>query len=190
MPEIAQDLPPHIAEAVKTIAGLHMEHHRKATFAERIIDRTTAAIGRPSLLFGLILMTVAWVMGNYLVKITGGRPPDPPPFAWMSLALAWMALMIAVLILTSQRRADRLAHLREHMNLEATLLTEQKTRKIIALLEELRRDSPQIHDRHDPEAAQMAEKSDPNTVLNVIEETAKDAVRSSPGMAGSNGKPD
>jgi uncharacterized membrane protein len=178
MPDISQDLPPHIAEAVKTIAGLHKEHHRKATPAERIVDRTTAAIGRPPFLFGLIVISVAWAIGNYLAERAGGNPPDPPPFAWMSFALAWMALVIAVLILTSQRRADRLSHLREHMNLEATLLTEQKTRKIIALLEELRRDSPQIHDRHDPEAAQMAEKADPNAVLDVIEETAEDAARS------------
>ena len=186
MPEISQDLPPHIAEAVQTIRGLHMEHHRKATSAERIVDRTTASIGHPSFLFGIILISVAWAAGNCFIEITHGSPPDPPPFGWMSLALTWMALMIAVLILTSQRRADRLAQLREHMNLEATLLTEQKTRKIISLLEELRRDSPQIHDRHDPEAAEMAEKSDRNTVLDVIEETAKDAASSTSGMGRSN----
>jgi uncharacterized membrane protein len=57
------------------------------------------------------------------------------------------------------------------MTLEATLLTEQKTRKIIELLEELRRDSPGVRDREDVEADQMAAKADPHDVLAVIEET-------------------
>jgi len=60
------------------------------------------------------------------------------------------------------------------MTLEATLLTEQKTRKIIELLEELRRDSPEIPDRLDIEARQMASKADPHEVLAVIEEVKQD----------------
>jgi uncharacterized membrane protein len=177
MPDSKQDLPPHIAETVQTITSLHAEHHRNATAAERIIDRTTAFIGRPVFLFGFALVSIVWALGNVLVEAAGGMPPDPAPFAWMGLALTWAALLIAILILTSQRRADRLAELREQMNLEATLLSEQKTRKIIELLEELRRDTPQVHDRTDPEAAQMAAKSDPHEVLGVIKERANDAVR-------------
>jgi uncharacterized membrane protein len=90
----------------------------------------------------------------------------------MALVLTTTALFIAVLILTSQRRADKLAYLREQMTLEAALMTEQKTRKIIELLEELRRDSPENCDRHDAEATQMAAKADPRVVLEVIEEEA------------------
>jgi uncharacterized membrane protein len=94
----------------------------------------------------------------------------------MELVLTGAALLIAIMILVSQRRADRLANLREQMSLEATLLTEQKTRKIIELLEELRRDSPQIPDREDVEANQMALKADPHQVLAVIEEVTSETV--------------
>jgi uncharacterized membrane protein len=62
------------------------------------------------------------------------------------------------------------------MTLESTLLTEQKTRKIIELIEELRRDSPEIVDRHDPEAEQMSAKADPHVVLSVIEEVTQETV--------------
>jgi len=34
-----------------------------------------------------------------------------------------------------------------------SLLAEQKTAKLIALIEELRRDLPEVTNRHDPEAA-------------------------------------
>jgi uncharacterized membrane protein len=120
------------------------------------------------IVFALIL---CWTCFNVAIKAGGGMPPDPPPFEWMDLVCTMTALLIAVLILTSQRRADKFANLREQMTLESTLLTEQKTRKIIELLEELRRDSPAIFDRVDPEADQMASKSDPHAVLEIIEES-------------------
>ena len=172
MADTPSEMPQHIAETVQAISQLHAEHHRKSTFAERVIDRVTALIGRPSFLFGLLVASAAWLGLNLLIGGRGGLAPDPPPFAWMALVLTATALFIAVLILTSQRRADRLAYLREQMTLEAALMTEQKTRKIIELLEELRRDSPEIRDRHDAEADQMAAKADPRVVLEVIEEEA------------------
>src|SRR6202012_2286274 len=85
-------------------------------------------------------------------------------------ALSCIALLIAVLILASQRRADRLANLREQMTLEMVLLTTQKTSKLIDLIEELRRDSPDVRNRVDPEAIEMADMPDHETVLNAIQE--------------------
>lgn len=189
MADTKRDLPQHVAETVQTISSLHAEHHRNATPADRLIDRTTAFIGRPIFLFGIVVASGAWAAANYLVEASGSKSLDPAPFPWLALVLAWAALLIAVLILTSQRRADRLAEMREQMNLEATLLAEQKTRKIIALLEELRRDTPQVHDRPDQEAADMSAKSDPNEVLSAIEETAADAVRARDKSGGSPSEP-
>ncbi len=178
MADPPSEMPPHIAETIQAITQLHAEHHRKSTFAERAIDKLIALIARPAFPFSLLLASAAWGGINAWIKTEGGSPPDPPPFAWMSLVLTATALLIAALILTSQRRADKLAYLREQMTLEAALMTEQKTRKIVELLEELRRDSPEIRDRHDAEAAQMAAKADPRVVLEVIEEEAARSTNS------------
>jgi len=178
MADPVTNVPPHIAETVQAIALLHAEHHRKSTIAERIVDRATAAVGRPQFLTVLGIAALGWIGANMLIRLDGGTPLDPPPFNWMNLVFTILALFIAVLILTSQRRADKFANLREQMTLESTLLTEQKTRKIIELIEELRRDSPQIADRFDAEAAQMATKADPHAVLGVIEETTQEAMLS------------
>ncbi len=174
MLEMPIDVPPHIAETIQAIALLHEEHHRKSTLAERIVDRATMFVGRPAFLIGLITVAIAWAITNMVTFILGRATLDPPPFAWMELALTVAALIIAVMILTSQRRADRFADLRERMSLEATLMTEQKTRKIIELLEELRRDSPGVRNRHDIEAEQMAAKADPHEVMAVIEEVTRE----------------
>jgi hypothetical protein len=55
--------------------------------------------------------------------------------------------------------------------LELGILSEQKTAKVIELLEESRRDSPLIPDRVDQEANAMAQPSDPQSVLDAIKET-------------------
>lgn len=169
------DVPPHIAETIQAIALLHEEHHRKSTFAERIVDRATVFVGRPAFILVLITAAGAWAITNVAMTFLGKSPFDPPPFPSMEILLTTTALVIAVMILTSQRRADRFANLRERMTLEATLMTEQKTRKIIELLEELRRDSPGVRDRQDVEADQMATKADPHEVLAVIEEVTQEA---------------
>ena len=167
------DVPPHIAETIHAIALLHAEHHRKSTLAERIVDRITNAVGRPIFLLLLMGASALWIASNEFVSLGGGKPPDAPPFAVLGLGISLLAMVISVMILISQSRADRFANLREQMTLEATLLTEQKTRKIIELLEELRRDSPGVRDREDVEATQMAAKADPHEVLAVIDEVTQ-----------------
>jgi uncharacterized membrane protein len=176
MAKVQIDVPPHIAETIQAIALLHAEHHKKSTMAERLVDRATTFVGRPIFLCGLLGASVLWMTANIGILVRGGVPLDPPPFSWMELILTAFALLIAIMILTSQSRADRFANLREQMTLEATLLTEQKTRKIIELLEELRRDSPGVRDRHDAEAEQMAVKADPHEVQAAIKEITQEVV--------------
>jgi uncharacterized membrane protein len=70
-----------------------------------------------------------------------------------------------VLILTTQRRDDQLASYRAQLTIELAILSEQKSAKIISLLEEQRRDHPHLENRADNEAAAMAEAADPQAVL-------------------------
>jgi uncharacterized membrane protein len=49
--------------------------------------------------------------------------------------------------------------------LQLALLGEQKTAKVIELLEEFRRDNPLIRNRVDQEAEDMAQLADPQRVL-------------------------
>ena len=53
----------------------------------------------------------------------------------------------------------------------ANLLAEEKSSKIIQLLEELRRDMPNVRKTDDHEAAELAKPADPEAVLKEIERT-------------------
>src|ERR1019366_8967323 len=113
MSDLQVDVPPHVAETVRAIALLHAEHHRKSTLSERIVDRATTSVGHPGFLLVLIGGEALWILSNSLLFMNGLAAPDPPPFGWMELVLTGVALVIAVMILTSQRRADKFASLRE-----------------------------------------------------------------------------
>lgn len=126
----------------------------------------TAGLGRPAGLIGLLVGLAAWIAWG--ARSAGGRS-DAPVFIWLELAATLTALVIAVLILITQRREDMLAARRDQLTLEMAILADRKTAKIIALLEELRRDDPSLADREDPESEAMQAPADPETVLKAVE---------------------
>jgi uncharacterized membrane protein len=173
-------LPPHIEEAVQSIAMLHNAHHKNASRLARLVDFASSQVSRPACLVLIGAATLLWVAANLALIASGLAPFDPPPFAWANDILTLLALVVAVLIVTTQRRAGKLSERREQMTLELTLLTEQKTAKIIALIEEMRRDSPQLANRIDREAREMSAPTDPHLVLGAIEETASEIGKPAP----------
>ena len=164
-------LPAHIEDTIAAIAKLHADHRLQTGSLQRLVERLTAWIGRPNFIAGLTAVVAFWVGGNLLATRLGSTPWDEAPFAWLQGALGLMALYVTVLILTTQRREDQLAGYREQLTLELAILGEQKSAKIIALLEEMRRDSPTLRNRIDEEAAAMSVAADPQAVLEAIKET-------------------
>lgn len=173
------NIPSHIEETIRSIARLHAEHHQNATPLQRAVDRITALLGRPGFIGVLTIMVGGWIGLNLLAAALGYRPIDPPPFPWLEGVVSLASLYMVVLILVTQRREDQLAQLREQLNLELAILSEQKTAKVIQLLEESRRDNPLIRDRVDREAESMAQPSDPQSVLDAIKETHAEAEQNS-----------
>jgi hypothetical protein len=70
----------------------------------------------------------------------------------------------------SAKSLARIEEDRTHLQLQINLLAEQKTTKIIMLLEELRRDLPHIPGRHEQHAETLQAASDPDAVLEAIEQ--------------------
>ena len=81
-----------------------------------------------------------------------------------------------MLILTTQRGDDRLTERLELLNLELTILSEQKIAKVVALLEELRHDSPHLRDRGDELAEGMAKPADPQSVIDAINKNRSESA--------------
>ncbi|MDR3519036.1 MAG: DUF1003 domain-containing protein [Azospirillaceae bacterium] len=129
-----------------------------------------AKLSHPALLVILSGAIIAWIGANLAVMWAGGSAVDPPPFQWLQGAATIVAVYIAALILTTQRREDNLTRHRDQLTLELGILSERKTAKIIELLEEMRRDNPLVENRSDVLAAAMAVPTDPLALLNAIED--------------------
>ena len=164
-------LPDHIEESIRSIAQFHADYHENATALQRAVDRMTARLSRPRFIGVITVIVISWISLNLLTAALGGHPIDPPPFPWLEGAVSLVSLYMVVLILATQRREDQLTQRRELLMLELAILSEQKTAKVIHLLEESRRDNPLIHNRLDPEADAMAQPADPQLVLDIIKET-------------------
>jgi uncharacterized membrane protein len=165
-------LPSHVAEAVDAIAQIHRAHHDKASLLDRFVDRATTIVGRPASLAVIALLVGLWIAVSAEAPRWGLGFFDPYPYPLLDLVMTIAGISIATLILASQKRDGRLGLLREQMTLELALLSEHKISKLIQLQEEFRRDSPNVHDRHDPEANEMAEKPDHASVLTIIDQIA------------------
>ena len=165
-------LPAHIQDTVEAIARLHAEHQQSAGRLQHLVERLTGWIGRPQFIALLTAAIALWIGSNLLAGWYGANAWDVPPFAWLQGALGLLALYVTVLILTTQRREDQLAGYREQLTLELAIVSEQKSAKIIALLEEMRRDNPNLRNRVDTEAAAMAVPADPQAVLDAIKDSA------------------
>ena len=100
---------------------------------------------------------------------------DPPPFVWLQQIVGLSALLTATIVLIRQNRLGKLEEQRAHLDLKVTLLTEQKAAKMIDLLEELRRDLPNVRDRHDSEAAALKQGMNPDAVLAALDERREPA---------------
>ncbi len=169
------ELPPHIAETIKSITALHAEHHMKASIVERAVARVTARLASPRFIVILTVALAGWIGLNLTVIRLGHHTADPPPFSWLNIVLAIGSFYMVVLILATQRRDDELAQLREQVTLQLVLLAEQKLAKVIQLLEEARRDNPLMHDRVDGEAEAMARPADTESVIHSIKESHAEA---------------
>jgi uncharacterized membrane protein len=140
------------------------------------VDQVTAFVGQPGFAAGLGLVVAGWIAANLAGGRLGGAV-DPPPFAWLQGAATTMALFVAVLILTTQRRENLLAGQREQLILELSVLNEQKVSKIIELIEEVRRDNPAIRDRIDAQADAMSTPQDSLAVMGAIKDAQDEPAR-------------
>ena len=159
-----------ISQNIEAVLEFYAREEQKISRSQRILERISRFIGQPVFL-GIILLFVAlWMLANAVLRQFGMAEFDPAPFFWLQGIVGLGALLTATVVLTKQNRLAKLAEQRAHLDLKVTLLTEQKAAKLIDLLEELRRDLPNVRNRHDPEAAALQQSMNPDLVLAALDE--------------------
>jgi uncharacterized membrane protein len=165
-----------VAEHADTIAAIRARAEHQRSSSQRFVEGFTASIGQPRAIAILLGLIAVWVVWNSYEKSVGGHIIDPPPFFWLQGVIALYAALISTFVLATQNREKRHAEQRAYLELQVNLLAEQKTAKIIELLEELRRDMPTVRDRVDHQADAMQLPVNTAAVLNVLEGTMDGAA--------------
>jgi uncharacterized membrane protein len=167
-PQLAAQVPEAVSGNIDAVAQIYAREERNISRPRNVIERASEFVARPAYLACIVGFVAAWILVNVLAKRFGWMPFDPPPFYWLQGIVGLLGLIVGTAVLIRQNRLARMAEQHAHLDLQVNLLTEQKTSKIIQLLEELRRDLPSVANRHDAEVEEMQKPADPHAVLGAI----------------------
>src|SRR5262249_17228510 len=137
------------------------------------IEWLTDRIGRPWFAYVVLLFIVLWVV----VRTTMAHGADTSEFSTLQLIVGSFSLVMATFILITENRQGAFEEHRARLTLEIALINEQKSAKIIELLEEMRTDDPDLPERHDPQARKMAKATDIREALDELGRAQEDALR-------------
>ena len=118
---------PRLARSVKGKAD------EKRSSLERIADTLTAVFGSMPFLLLNVVWFVVWIVIN-VGLIPGVEPFDPFPFGFLTMAVSLEAIALAIIVLMSQNRSARILDLREEVDLQVNILTEQEITKLLQVV--------------------------------------------------------
>ena len=159
-----------IGQNIAAVHEFYTREEAKRSASQRHAETIGGAIGRPASLVGMLTFILVWIGANVVLDARGAQAFDPAPFFWLQGLVGLVALLTTTFVLIKQNRVAKLDEQRAHLDLKITLLIEQKTAKLIDLVEELRRDLPNVKNRHDPSALAMQQAMSPEGVLAALDE--------------------
>ncbi len=169
-----------ISQNIEAILDFYVREEQKISGSQRVLERLSNFIGQPIFLGLILIFVLIWMFANLLAPEVGFVAFDPPPFAWLGGLVTLSALLTSTIVLIKQNRMTRMDEMRAHLDLKVTLLTEQKAAKMIDLLEELRRDLPNVKNRDDSHAAALKQPMNPDLVVAALEEVKLQEIRVKP----------
>jgi uncharacterized membrane protein len=159
-----------ISQNIETILAFYAHDEKKLSSPQRLLEAISDSVGRPRYIGYIVLLVALWISANVLTHRLGYVEFDPAPFFWLQGLVSLGALLTTTVLLIKQNRLAKLEERRAHLELQVNLLTEQKTTKLINLMEELRRDLPNVRNRHDAEAVALQQPTDAVQVLAELDE--------------------
>jgi uncharacterized membrane protein len=166
--------PDPVIKNIEAIIGLQFRHEQSIPSHQRSLEKIAASFGKPNFLYLQLLVFIFWGALSHF-NPSGLKSWHLPILDleqdWLDMA----ALLISTAVLVYQTRDSKMNNERSLLMLQMNLLTEQKLAKVIALIEELRIDLPNVHNRQDLEAELMKQVTDPQVVLDILQEALENS---------------
>ncbi len=117
----------------RLIHSLKASADERRTTAEKIADLLTRRFGSMAFLIANLLWFALWLVWNGGL-IPGLQPFDPFPFQLLTMIVSLEAIFLSIIVLISQNRGERVADLRQEMDLQLDIVTEDELTKMMKML--------------------------------------------------------
>lgn len=167
---LAESEQDQISQNIEAVLDFYAREDQKISRSQRMLEYFSGLIGQPAFLGVILCFVSIWTLTNSLMPRFGYAEFDPVPYFWLQGLVSLGALLTTNVVLITQNRLSKLEKQRAHLDLKVTLLIEQKAAKLIDLMEELRRDLPNVKNRHDSAALELQQSMNPDRVLAALDE--------------------
>lgn len=152
----------------RVIRSLRAKEDEKRSLSERLVDKVSEISGSVTFLVINVVFFAVWIVLNTNI-IPGIEPFDPYPFGFLTMAVSLEAIMLSILVLISQNRAAKIGELREEIDLQIDILTEEELTKLLHMVA-LLLEKQGIDNGHDEELKEMLEPTDIDALETELEE--------------------
>lgn len=166
-----------ISENIDTIVELHRRAEKDVSKQQRTIEDITDFLGQPAFLFIILAFVSLWIFVNTLLIKFGFTSFDPPPFIWLQGILTLGALLQATMILITQNREDVMTERRMQLDLQVSLILDQKMSKLLTMVDQLRKVHPDLENGTDPELEALKKTVDPHESVKALNQSFEEAEK-------------
>jgi uncharacterized membrane protein len=172
-------------EIVRKNVAAVVEMQRKEAAGRTLQDRLAAAMTSFSGSMAFVYIHAVWFGLWFLLNMGILRIPyvtqfDPYPFGLLTLVVSLEAIFLSTFVLIAQNNLSALSERRAELDLHVNLLAEQKTAKVLELLDHMAQQLDTMHGKFsytpDPETQALKLSPEPDEVLTVMEQVAREGT--------------
>lgn len=119
----------HYERRLKAVQSLQARHNQKRTPLQKITDKLVSWSGTVMFLFANIAIFAIWILLN-----RSKQSFDPFPFVLLTTIVSLEAIILAIMVLISQNRQSKIADLRQEIDMQVNLATEEEITKLLKLV--------------------------------------------------------
>lgn len=117
----------------KIIQSFEAKELKKRSWSVRLADDLTSTFGSFSFLTINVAFFIFWILAN-TGNISGLSVFDQFPFPLMTTIVSLEAIILTLIVLMSQNRQSFISNLREEIDMQVNLMSEQEITKILQIL--------------------------------------------------------
>ena len=169
-----------VRKNVAAIISMQLKEAEGRTVQDRLAALITSFSGSMAFVYIHAIWFGLWFILNLgFLHIPYLSQFDPYPFGLLTVVVSLEAIFLSTFVLIAQNNLSALSERRAELDLQVNLLAEQKTAKVLELLDKIAQELDTMHSKFnytpDPETEALKLSPEPHEVLNLMEQAIKDS---------------